>query len=252
VNGAYGQGDRVGGDASVTLDVTRPSTPKSTPIGRLSQACAILAPVSKALKIFNDQGVTGGALAVISQPRSWRFCHPSRTHARGRAPFPESHRPQLSSPPCDGVSASAETDLAKPVFAGPGWDVPERLLDVVRMQYRPVIERMSELIGRNCLSLVRTGWSAIDSRAEWAGGGYLGELAWDLSVIGRPQLTTARPPPPRRQLPRSPPKARKTAAAPKLPLPRDRAGRRPCIPIGRMVSVRPARSRDRRSKRART
>jgi hypothetical protein len=26
--------------ATVTLDVTRPRTPKSTPIGRLSQACA--------------------------------------------------------------------------------------------------------------------------------------------------------------------------------------------------------------------
>jgi len=39
--------------------------------------------------------------------------------------------------------------------------VPERLLDVVRMQYRPVIERMPELIGRDCLSLARMAWSAI-------------------------------------------------------------------------------------------
>ena len=35
-----GKGNRVGGDTSVALDVTRLSTPKSTPTGRLSQECA--------------------------------------------------------------------------------------------------------------------------------------------------------------------------------------------------------------------
>ena len=37
---ACGKGDRVAGNASVALDVTRLRTPKSTPIGRLSQECA--------------------------------------------------------------------------------------------------------------------------------------------------------------------------------------------------------------------
>jgi len=37
---ACGKGNRVGGDASVALDVTRPTTPKSARISRLSRECA--------------------------------------------------------------------------------------------------------------------------------------------------------------------------------------------------------------------
>jgi hypothetical protein len=45
--------------------------------------------------------------------------------------------------------ATSEERLAARVFAGAQRDVPDRLLDLLRMQYRPVIERMPELIGRD-------------------------------------------------------------------------------------------------------
>jgi len=47
------------------------------------------------------------------------------------------------------INKTTETVLTTPVFAGPQWDVPIPLLDLLRMQYRPVIERMPELIGRD-------------------------------------------------------------------------------------------------------
>src|SRR5438132_14114185 len=48
---ACGKGNRVGGDASIALDVTRLSTPKSALIGpHFSRVSAVLAPVRKALK----------------------------------------------------------------------------------------------------------------------------------------------------------------------------------------------------------
>jgi hypothetical protein len=40
-------------------------------------------------------------------------------------------------------------DLAKPVFAGPGHDLPEQLLDFLKIIYEPMIKPLSDLIGRD-------------------------------------------------------------------------------------------------------
>jgi sulfotransferase family protein len=63
------------------------------------------------------------------------------------------------------VPTSAEIEFAKPVFAGLGWDVPGRLLDLLRAQYRPLIERIPELIGRDV-----SHWLEWDGRRSSADG----------------------------------------------------------------------------------
>jgi hypothetical protein len=40
-------------------------------------------------------------------------------------------------------------ELARPVFAGPGYDLPEPLLAFLRILYKPMIDPLSELIGRD-------------------------------------------------------------------------------------------------------
>lgn len=41
------------------------------------------------------------------------------------------------------------TDLAEPVFAGAGYDIPELLLNFLRVIYRPMIGRLSQLLSRD-------------------------------------------------------------------------------------------------------
>jgi Sulfotransferase family len=45
--------------------------------------------------------------------------------------------------------AAPATDLAEPVFAGAGHDIPELLLAYLRVMYRPIIIRLSALLGRD-------------------------------------------------------------------------------------------------------
>jgi hypothetical protein len=40
-------------------------------------------------------------------------------------------------------------DLAKPVFAGPGHDLPGQLLDFLKILYEPMIKPLSDLVGRD-------------------------------------------------------------------------------------------------------
>jgi hypothetical protein len=41
------------------------------------------------------------------------------------------------------------SDLAKPVFAGPGHDLPAQLLDFLKVLYEPMIKPLSDLVGRD-------------------------------------------------------------------------------------------------------
>jgi hypothetical protein len=41
------------------------------------------------------------------------------------------------------------SDLAKPVFAGPGHDLPAQLLDFLKVIYQPMIKPLSDLVGRD-------------------------------------------------------------------------------------------------------
>jgi hypothetical protein len=47
------------------------------------------------------------------------------------------------------VGEFPSTELTEPVFAGPGHDLPEPLLGFLRILYKPMIDPLSELIGRD-------------------------------------------------------------------------------------------------------
>jgi hypothetical protein len=66
--------------------------------------------------------------------------------------------------------AAPDARLAVRAFAGQQRDVPDQLLDLLRRQYRPVIERMSELIGRDVSHWLE--WNGRRSSSIMASAGF--------------------------------------------------------------------------------
>jgi hypothetical protein len=56
--------------------------------------------------------------------------------------------------------------LAKPVFPGPGYEVPEPLLDYLRIAYRPMIDSLCQMIGRDLSSWLEWDGKPVGARCS--------------------------------------------------------------------------------------
>jgi len=57
-------------------------------------------------------------------------------------------------------------DLAKPVFPGPRYEVPEPLLDYLRIAYRPMIDSLCQMIDRDLSSWLESDGKPVGGRCS--------------------------------------------------------------------------------------